>query len=47
MKQYHDVQLKILRKLLFAQSLPYSQLKPDEKMENNQLSFHLDKLKEL
>ncbi|NOZ44620.1 MAG: hypothetical protein GXP45_05805 [bacterium] len=47
MKQLHDIQLAILRKLLFAESLRYSDLKPEEAMENNQLSFHLDKLIEL
>lgn len=46
MKQFHDIQLAILKKLLFAQSLKYSELKPDASMENNQLSFHLDFLVE-
>ena len=47
MKQLHEIQLAILRKLLFAESLRYSELKPDTKMENNQLSFHLDVLVDL
>lgn len=47
MKQLHGIQLKILKKLLFAESLKYSELKPDPKIENNQLSFHLDKLLDL
>jgi hypothetical protein len=46
MKQLHTIQLMILRKLLFAESLRYGELKPDKKMENNQLSFHLDALLE-
>jgi len=47
MKQFHDIQLAILKKLLFAQSLNYTALKPVDTMENNQLSFHLDHLIEL
>ncbi len=44
MKQLHDIQLQILNKLLFSQSLPYSKLKPNEEMENNKFSFHLNEL---
>lgn len=44
MKQLHDIQLQILKKLLFAKELRYSELKPDSEMENNQFDFHLDKL---
>jgi ADP-ribose pyrophosphatase YjhB (NUDIX family) len=44
MKQLHDIQLKILKKLLFAQKLRYTELKPDEALENNQFDFHLDQL---
>ncbi len=44
MKQQHEIQLQILKKALFADSLRYSDLKPDPKMENNQFDFHLDKL---
>lgn len=47
MKQFHDIQLHMLKKLLFSQGLRYSELKPDPKMENNQLSFHLDTLMKL
>lgn len=42
MKQLHPLQLKILKKLLFAPQLKYTELKPEENMENNQLSFHLN-----
>lgn len=44
MKQLHPLQLKILKKLLFAPQLKYTELKPEENMENNQLSFHLNAL---
>lgn len=44
MKQLHGVQLQILKKLLFANELRYSQVKPDPEMENNQFDFHLDQL---
>ncbi len=44
MKQLHEIQLQILNKLLFSQSLPYSKLKPDVEMENNKFSFHLNEL---
>lgn len=44
MKQLHDIQLQILKKLLFAKQMRYSELKPDAEMENNQFDFHLDKL---
>lgn len=44
MKQLHPIQLQILRKLLFADKLRYSRLKPDPEMENNQFNFHLDQL---
>ncbi len=40
----HEIQLQILKKLLFAKELRYTDLKPDVEMENNQLDFHLDKL---
>jgi ADP-ribose pyrophosphatase YjhB (NUDIX family) len=45
MKQIHPIQLHILRKLLFAPVLRYSEMKPIE-MENSQFVFHLDKLLE-
>ena len=44
MKQLHPIQLKILKKLLFAPQLKYTELKPEEHIENNQLSFHLNTL---
>lgn len=42
MKQLHDIQLQILKKLLFAPVVRYSDLKPDKKIENNKFQFHLD-----
>jgi hypothetical protein len=44
MKQLHPLQLKMLKKLLFAPQLKYTELKPEEHIENNQLSFHLNTL---
>lgn len=44
MKQPHDIQLKILQKLLFSKTLRYSEMKPDKEMENNQFQFHLNHL---
>jgi len=44
MKQFHPIQLKILKKLLFAPHLKYTELKPEEEIENNQFSFHLNTL---
>jgi len=44
MKKIHKIQLLILSKLLFADRLLYSEIKPDE-MEGSQFKFHLDKLK--
>ena len=44
MKQLHPIQLKILKKLLFAPQLKYTELKPEEHIENNQFSFHLNTL---
>ncbi len=44
MKQLHEIQLRILKKLLFSKELRYTDLKPDVEMENNQLDFHLGKL---
>lgn len=43
-KQKHPIQLSILKKLLFAHSLRYTELKPKVDMENNQFDFHLDQL---
>jgi hypothetical protein len=39
----HPIQIVILRKLLFAKKLKYSQMKPSE-MENSHFVFHLNKL---
>ncbi|OGM32316.1 hypothetical protein A2803_04120 [Candidatus Woesebacteria bacterium RIFCSPHIGHO2_01_FULL_44_21] len=44
MKQLHEIQLQILKKLLFANGLKFSELKPDNEMENNQFTFHLDQM---
>jgi len=44
MKQLHEIQLQILKRLLFANELRYAQVKPDQGMENNQFDFHLDQL---
>lgn len=44
MKQPHYLQLQILKKLLFSPGLKYSELRPDDSIENNKLSFHLDTL---
>lgn len=44
MKQLHTLQIKILQKLLFANGLRYSELKPSKELENNKFSFHLDQL---
>jgi len=44
MKQLHPLQLRILKKLLFAQDLRFSELKPRRNVENNLFVFHLDKL---
>ncbi|MBD3329422.1 NUDIX domain-containing protein [Candidatus Dojkabacteria bacterium] len=47
MKQLHPLQLKILRELLFNESLRYLQLKPDEVLENSKFDFHLKKMIEV
>lgn len=44
MKQLHKTQIGILKKLLFAKALRYSELKPFKRLENNKLDFHLDQL---
>ena len=44
MKPLHEIQIGILKKLLFAEDLRYTDLKPKHDIENNQLQFHLDKL---
>jgi len=44
MKQLHETQLGILKKMLFANKLHYIKLKPNPEMENNQFDFHLKEL---
>lgn len=44
MKDPHPIQLKILKKLLFAKSLKFTDLKPDNEIESNQLTFHLEQI---
>jgi ADP-ribose pyrophosphatase YjhB (NUDIX family) len=44
MKQQHKVQLEILKRLLFAEKLRYTDIKPNPDMENNQFDFHLKEL---
>src|SRR3989344_584214 len=46
MSQLHEIQLKILKNLLFADGLRYAKMKPDPEIENNQFDFHLDQLTE-
>lgn len=43
MTEQHEIQLYILHKLLFAKSLRYSQVLPDE-MESSQFQFHMRRL---
>jgi 8-oxo-dGTP pyrophosphatase MutT (NUDIX family) len=47
MKQLHEVQLGILKKLLFADKLRYTQMKPDATIENNTFDFHVKQLFEM
>lgn len=44
MQHLHPTQLGILSKLLFAESLRYTDLKFDPSIENNTFQFHLDKV---
>ncbi len=44
MKHPHPTQMGILKKLVFAESLRYTELKPTEDLENNTFDFHLDQL---
>lgn len=44
MKQLHDTQLAILKKLLFKKSLHYTELKPEKMMENNKFDWHIKQL---
>ena len=43
MKQLHEIQLSILKKLMFAESVHFAELKP-ENIENNQFDWHLKQL---
>jgi hypothetical protein len=43
MKELHPIQNRILSRLLFAESLKFSELKPF-KLENSQFLFHVEKL---
>ena len=44
MRQLHYLQLEILKKLLFADHLAFSELRPNENIENNKLVFHIEQL---
>lgn len=44
MDQKHYLQLQILSKLLFFEGLRYSDLRPNENIPNNLLTFHIDQL---
>jgi ADP-ribose pyrophosphatase YjhB (NUDIX family)/predicted transcriptional regulator len=44
--ELHFIQNEILKKLLFADKLKYSELRP-ENLENNKLNFHLNQLQDL
>lgn len=40
----HFIQMEIMKKLLFSKSLSFSELRPNENIESNQLTFHLNQL---
>jgi ADP-ribose pyrophosphatase YjhB (NUDIX family) len=44
MKQLHKIQLEILNKLIFAQTLHFAELKPTSDLENNKFDWHLKQL---
>lgn len=44
MRQLHQIQLSILKKLLFAQTLRNKDLQPEENIPSNKLSFHIEQL---
>jgi len=44
MKQLHKIQLSILNKLIFAESLHFAELKPEADLENNKFDWHLKQL---
>lgn len=43
----HFIQIQILKKLIFHLELSYSELRPDDSIENNKLNFHLNALKDM
>jgi len=43
----HQIQIQVLRKLLFNPQLRYTDLRPAQDIENNKLNFHLNTLKKL
>ncbi|WKZ30666.1 MAG: NUDIX hydrolase [Candidatus Dojkabacteria bacterium] len=44
MNDIHKTQLGILKQLLFAKTLRYSDLKTDPELENNTFQFHIEKM---
>jgi ADP-ribose pyrophosphatase YjhB (NUDIX family) len=44
MKQLHETQIQILKKLLFSNGLRFTEMKPEKSMDNNKFDFHLDQL---
>lgn len=46
-KDFNEIQIKILNKLLFTPKLRYKDLRPSEDVENNKLNFHINQLTEL
>ena len=47
MKQLHQIQLNILKKLLYKKSLHFTELKDDSEMENSQFVWHLNQLQKI
>lgn len=45
MQDLHEIQILILKKLLFNPKQRYTDLRPSEDIENNKLNFHLNQLK--
>lgn len=43
MSAMHNIQRKILEKLLYAETLPYARMRP-ERVESNHFAYHLDQL---
>jgi ADP-ribose pyrophosphatase YjhB (NUDIX family) len=44
MEQLHDIQMQVLSKLAFSESMTYTEMKPDSKMDNNQFDWHVKQL---